>query len=596
VLEGYGQPAADPSERVDVHEKPNLEAGNVLESYGKPSQVRDDRVDLDPEPDIDPGGSTLGGATRLSRSAAERIDLDPEPEVDPDSSTMGGVVHTSHDRVDRLGRHEPLNAPEAAGAGLRLSTEREDRVGYLDPNQAVASSLGGMGSKSVLEAGRMSLHENPDRAFIPAVPTGLEGLMPDAHTQGSDRMRLADDEDHEIPPDLIGKVPIPPRVMEVVGILADSERTGGCGHVRTHRSEKVHRRLDFLYQRFEMLHVRRGVYECRLCPEEPDYTSPDPGFVAGPTPLGNGLLAQIIASVYDDHSSLFEQTGNLERLAFGVDEDRVAVALDRATRAVAPVIEALRAEVQAAESRPAVDKKGVDSSRPGQRSPVEGHLRFVSTPHVRILVHTDQSHDDALVKSVPPSRRKGEVIRDLFRERVGFNRSGVWAGVRRRFNNALVTSPQEAAYALFLIHAINSAASPVRGHHDELVRRSRALRAWLDDQRDQFEDPDTALQRAVVYTLTSWDRMRLVDDSGDGKAIPEPVARQFPKAYTPMWDFGSEEELERATTWFSLVHTCRQLGLRPWEYFFALFNEMSRGPLSKPASWTPAAWAQVARL
>ena len=595
VLEGYGQPTPDPSERVDVHEKPDLEAGNVLETYGNPSPAKSDRVDLDPEPDIDPGSSTLGGAAQLSRSRAERIDLDPEPDVDPESSTLGGVVQTSHDRTDRMGRHEPLDVPENEGSTLRLSTEREDRVGYIDPDQVFASSLGGMGSKAILEAGRMSLREDLEKAFTPSVPTGLEGLMPDPHARGSDRMRLAEDE-FEIPPDLVGKIPVPPRVVEVVGTLPEAERMGGCGHERTPKREKVHRRMDFLYQRFEMLHVRRGVYTCRLCPDEPEHVSSEPAFVAGPTPLGNGLLAQIIAAVYDDHSTLFEQAGNLERLEFGVNEDRVATALDLATRSVKPVVEALRAEIEAAKGKPTVDKKGVDSSRPGRRRSVEGHLRFVSTPTARLLVHTDRGYDDPLVKSVPPSRRKGELIRDLFRERVGFNRSGVWAGVRRRFSNALVTSPQEAAYALFLIHAINSAASPTRGHHDELVRRSRALRAWLDDQRDQFDDPDTALQRSVVYALTSWDRMRLVDDTGDGKAIPEPEARRFPKTYTPMWDFGSEAEIDRATTWYSLVHTCRQLGVRPWEYFFALFSAMSRGPLAKPESWTPAAWASVAGL
>jgi hypothetical protein len=314
-------------------------------------------------------------------------------------------------------------------------------------------------------------------------------------------------------------------------------------------------------------------------------------------PLGNGLLAQLLASIYDDHSSIFDQAGLLDQIGFALAEESIERALDRATEQMAPILDALRAEVESDSSRPMVDKKGVDTARPGPRKrDLEGHLLFVSRPGAVVLLHVDKGETDELIKSVPPSRRKGELIRDLFRERVGFNRVGIWAGVRRRFTTALATNPQEAAYALFLIHAINIAASPERGHHAELVRRSRVLRAWLDDQRDQFDDPDTVLQRAVVYTLNSWDRMRMVDDAGDGQSIPEAPGRSFPKTYTPLWEFKNDADVKRAVTWYSLVHSCRLLGLRPWEYFFAAFTALSTDKLNNPAQWTPAAWAREVGL
>ena len=623
VLETYGQPVADREERVDVHPKPDLQAGATLEAYGQPSKVREQRVDLDPEPEIDADSSTMTSVGSPSRSRSERIDVDPEPDVDPDSSTMtsvgspsqaagdridleqkpdidvessslAGAARTSRDRTDRMGRIDPDAEPDEealAASALQLSRDRSDRVGYVDPTAETASSLGGVGSRSVLEAGRLALTEDPDKAFRGEVPTGLESLMPDRRLRGHDRMRLTEEEDYEIPPELVGKIPIPPRVVQVVGTLSESERVGACGDNRVLKREHVHRRMDFLYQRYEELHVRRGYYHCPVHPEEPVHKCRQPMFVAGGVPIGNGLLAQILASVYDDHSSVFDQAGLLDRIGFSLEEEQIEKALDRATVAMQPVLDALRAELTAGSGKPTVDKSGVDTARPGRRRTVDGHLLVVSRPDATLLVHLDKGETDELVKSVPPSRRKGERVRDLFRERVGFNRSGIWAGVRRRFTTALATSPQEAAYALFLIHAIATAASPARGQHDELVRRSRALRAWLDDQRDQFDDPDNALQRAVVYALSCWDRMRLVDDAGDGKPIDEPPARRFPKTYTPLWDFKSEEEVRRAVTWYSLVHTCRMLGVRPWEYFFAAFSAMARGTLEEPTQWTPRAWA-----
>ncbi len=623
VLRSLGEPVANRSERVDVFPKPDLVAGNVLETYGQPSSVRSERVALDPEPEVDPSSSTLGTFGQPSADRGDRVDLDPEPEVDLSSSTLGafgqpstqrsqridldpepdidvssssmsGAASLSRDRNDRLGRNREDDEGERAAAGaLSLSKDRSERMGYVDPDEIGASSLGGVGSRSVLEAGRMSLREDPDRAVTPEVPTGLEGLMPDPRLRGHDRMRMAEDlEDDEIPPELVGKVPLPPRKVEVVGTLAPDELIGNCGDPRVFKREVVHRRIDFMYQRYETVVIRRGEYHCPLCPDEPVYRARRPQFLAGKTPIGNGMLAQLVASIYDDHATMFDQASLVDRLGFIIEEERIAAALDHAHHHVAPILAAMRAEISAGEGRPVIDKEPVVSRRPDRRRTVDGQLLFVSGATAQVLVHLDANEEDAIVKSVPPSRRKGTAIQELFRERIGFNRAGLWAGVRRRFTTALSVSPREASYGLFLLHAIYSAASPTRGQPEELLRRSRALRAWLEDQREQFEDPDTALQRAVVFALTSWENMRLVDDEREGQPIPEPPSRKFPKTFVPVWTFGGNEELSRALTWYSLTHTCRMLGVRPWEYLFALFTRLSEGPIADPEAWTPHAWAE----
>ena len=87
--------------------------------------------------------------------------------------------------------------------------------------------------------------------------------------------------------------------------------------------------------------------------------------------------------------------------------------------------------------------------------------------------------------------------------------------------------------------------------------------------------------------------VRFVDDSGDGATVSAPEARGFPKNYVPLWTFKNEAEIQRATTWYSLIHTCRQLGIRPWEYLFDCFSALSKQQVTQPEKWTPAAWARA---
>ena len=598
TLDAYGDPTRNVADRLELVDLPDYAVGATLHGYGDPHRSSTQRMDLDPEPEIDPEFSTLKPIGKPLQNHAARINLDDQSDTLTDKSSLEKASQTSADRTSRLGRtdHDAAIDHEAlAAAKLRLSTDASDRIGYINPTEPSASPLPDISTNAILEAGRMPVSQ-AEKDTQANVPNGLEGLMPDPRLRGHDRMRLTEEEDFELPAELLGKIPVPPRVVQVVGPLPEDKRFTAAGDERVLKKEVIHRRMDFHYQRYEELHVHRGYYHCPFAPDEPVFKNPVPRFVAGRIPLGNGLLAQLLSSIYDDHSTIFEQAGILDRLGFALAEDHIRTGLDNATLAMQPVLEAMFAEFEAGEGRPNVDKKGVDTNRPGPRNrTVEGHFLFVSRPDARLLIHLEKGETHDLIKDVPPSRRKGEVIRDLFRERVGYNRSGIWAGVRRRFTLALATSPREAAYALFLIHAINVASSSKHGQHSELVRRSRALRTWLDDQRGQFEDADNPLQRSILYTLTSWDRMRFVDDSDDGSPVAEPAAAKFPKNYVPLWPFGDDAEIRRATTWYSLIHTCRLLGVRPWEYLNDCFAALSKDSPIQPEQWTPRAWASSIR-
>ena len=614
-LEEYGRPLGHADGRMGLWPMAlQGGGGSSTDLYGNPTNRSDARISSHAEDRI-PIGAPQGGAFAQHHMA--RITFAPTPQEDerdrepsaPPVSTMGRIAFAPQPSEDERDR-EPGAPPVATTGRISDGPQPPEDAQHREPSAPPVTTFGRVsdtptlfsderdrppGAPPVTTGGRYEVQDTPDVPFRRTVPTGLESLMPFGGVQGHNRMRLTDTRDHDIPPELVGKVAVAPRMVEVIGQLQPDERIGACGDARVLKKELVQRRMDFVYSRFEELHVHRGLYHCPFHPEEPVYKGREPVFLSGGVPLGNGLLAQIITSIYNDHSSVEEQLRLLDHIGFTLRNQAIETAIDRATEAMAPVMEALRAEVAAGSNRPTVDQSGVASLRP---NPIEdepelrGELLFVSQPTAALLVLAEDAHPDPLVKSVPPSRRKGERVLDLYRETVGFNRDGLWARVRRRFTDALATSPREAAYALFLVHAITTAANPQRHQPEELLRRSRALRAWLDDQRERFDEPETLLQQSVVFALSAWNRMRFVQDTGSGAAVPEPAARRFPKTYTPMWSFRSRAELERVLTWHSLIQTCRQLGLRPWEYIFGTFRAIAQGTLTNPAQWTPAARAR----
>ena len=140
----YGDPTRDRADRIELVDDRGFDPGDTLEGYGNPHRRRIQRMDLDPEPEVEPEFSTLKAIGKPFRDRAARIDLEEKPDIDPDSSTMSSAVRTSKDRTERVGRidHEAaLDETALAASALRLSTDASDRMGYIDPFEPQSSPL-----------------------------------------------------------------------------------------------------------------------------------------------------------------------------------------------------------------------------------------------------------------------------------------------------------------------------------------------------------------------------------------------------------------------------------------------------------------------
>jgi len=396
---------------------------------------------------------------------------------------------------------------------------------------------------------------------------------------------------------MIGRLAVEPEITEVYGDLDPGARCERCAEPLRRSGERARRRLDFRYQRYELLVVRRAVYSCAFCAELPPVVAERPRFLAGATPVGNGLLAQLIVARYGDHAALSELANSISRFGLLIEADRLEACTRTAAGRVASVVAVIQAEVNESK-RVHIDARGVPTRRRSAVRDLTGELLCVSAEDQLywMVKELPQAHDKGspdLTEAITGRKvREGEVGWSLLRERLGWSRDGRWAALRHRLTLALVTDPQRAAYALFLLYAIDESASPV-GERQDLLARERGFKAWLDEQAAGIQKPVTALERAVTYALSVWAQLRHLDDQG--KPVEEPEPRRFPKAWTPQWDLSGSDERDALTTWSTLIGCCRRLGVRPWEYLYDLLEAIANERMTDPAAWTPRVWARRAR-
>ena len=646
TAEGASRTSADPGDRLNVGDRPveDLSAGSTAEGAGAPAREgrlpvgdrpvpptapstseaavalsadRGLRMNVADRPEVDEAAtSSLEPALALGGSADQRLPVGDRPVPPEGPSPVESAANTVADRSARAGRPSP-EALEAVGAELPLSRDRADRAGR--PALADVPELDGVFQPSVRREDRIApvpeppagAAEGPEpggavttqagRLVNPAlsgdpgrdpVPNGLDGVMPQPYARGSERLRMA----FEAPPpddetEADGRTPIAPRRMEVMGRLTEAERYDERGRERFLVKEQVSRHIDYIFQRYELLVVRRGVYTAGGFPDGEPYPCRNPHLLAGDVPLGNGMLAQLIAGRYGDHLTLKDFVTQLGRIGFVIEEKELNVAIDRASDAAGRAVWAqMTAELEADKKR-VVDGKPVTTRRTAGKRLVQGELRAVQNDEHQLLVHQDKgAAPPPLAEATGRRAGQGTAAWDLALERFGWNRAGVWASTRRRFFATLVTHPKASAYALFLLYAIENARSV---DPNALAERHTAFHAWLSARRAEFDEPETGFDYAVVHALHGWDRMRLLD--GAGRPVPEPELRRFPKGWSPAFELVNDVDLERMQIWASVVGSCRALGIRPWEYLADLLQAAATDRFDDPARWTPAAWARTTR-
>ncbi len=350
----------------------------------------------------------------------------------------------------------------------------------------------------------------------------------------------------------------------------------------------------------------------------PDYSESSAGILSAPMPdhpvarckADVGLIAHLIVSKFADHLPLYRQDGIFERE--GVTNPRATQ-----TSWLMQTYESIRMLEDA--FRQAVIGEGDvlftdDTPLPLQ---VKGNGKLKKA---RLWVYLRGGTDPPLVAydfSIDRSKRRpidylegyrGYIHADaysgydeLFRKE-GIIEVGCWAHARRKFDEAASSRPGEATDILAriarLYHEIETPCANMIPEERRRFRQEHAapILAGIFEKLEELRQqtiPSEPLRKAVDYALNQ--RLALCRYLKDGRLRPDNNLAE--NAMRPVtlgrknWLFvGSERGGRAAALFMSLIQSCKNCDINPWEYFDDMLRRIMSHPVSRLRELLPDQW------
>jgi transposase len=398
--------------------------------------------------------------------------------------------------------------------------------------------------------------------------------------------------------------PLPGHLPRETELLEPKEEMcPDCGGHLDHLGEDASEMLEYVPGRFKVIRLVRPKFNCKRCDaivQEPAPHRPIDRGLPGP-----GLLAHVLVGKYGDHLPLYRQSEIYERQGIELDRSTLAGWVGGATRALEPLVDAIRQYVLDAMKIHA-DDIPVPVLAPGNGKTKTARLwtyvrddrpaRSTDAPAVWFAYSPDR-------KSEHPANHlatfRGRLQADAF---PGFNRlyepGGIteiacWAHVRRKFHDLYEAHQSPIAKeALERIAALYGIEREIRGRPPDerkKVRHERA-RPLLEDLKQWFKTTLTKLSKksdvtvAIHYALGRWmPLLRYCDDGAleiDNNAA-ERALRAVALGRKNYLFAGSNAGGERAAAIYTLIGSAKLNGIDPEAYLSHVFSRIADHPIRR---------------
>ena len=382
-----------------------------------------------------------------------------------------------------------------------------------------------------------------------------------------------------------------------------------CGGALKDLGEDVSEMLELEPVRFKVVRFVRPKLACASCDtivQAPAPPRPIERGMAGP-----GLLAHVLVGKYGDHLPLYRQAQIYAREGIDLDRSLLAQWVGQTTALLAPLTEALRAHVIAADVVHA-DDTPIPVLRPGYGATKTGRL----WTYVRDERPAAGEVAPAVWFAFTPNR-KGEHPQQHLQDftgvlqadgYAGFSKiyqsgrvqeAACWAHVRRKFFDLHKANGSTlAGEALDRIAALYAIEKRIRGRPPDercAVRREHS-RPLLDAMNLRLHDmlahlsQKSAAANAIQYALRRWDALLRYCDDGrieiDNNAA-ERALRCVALGRKNYLFAGSDAGGERAAAIYSLLGTAKLHELNPEAYLRDVLVRIAEHPITRIAELLP---------
>lgn len=329
-------------------------------------------------------------------------------------------------------------------------------------------------------------------------------------------------------------------------------------------------------------------YVCNVCQDEPR-CSHEPASPFEAQGVGAGLAAQILIAKHDDHLPLNRQEKILERQGVILSKSHMVDIIAHAHDLVKGIIEPIRSEV-------------LDSGLVGMDETTVSVLddKLEGTSHKgyfwtmgskdAVIYRFDPGRGGKNINALLGENYTGYLVADGFTaydpktKPRSYTLVHCWAHARRKFFELKKDHPlaQEAVNKIAHMYHLESEARKSPNPLEALaeVRRTHVgplvdkFWIWLKE-RSEFVLPKSSLGQAINYAL---ERKVSLEKFLDDPRIPmdnNQSERDLRHVVIGRknWNFaGSYEGAERLATFFTLIQSCKRVGLNPWTYLTHVFS------------------------
>lgn len=327
---------------------------------------------------------------------------------------------------------------------------------------------------------------------------------------------------------------------------------------------------------------------------------------------GPGLLARILTAKYCEHLPLYRQQSIFSRAGLELPRQTLCDWVLASAYNLAPIQAALKREILAS-GVVQLDDTPVKCQGKGEAL-FEARLWTYASPQVSGVVFDfvpDWGHEH--IEAFLGNQIEGYLVGDgyagygtIVTKHPALIETGCWAHVLRKFRDALKEAPVEASRMMRWIaklfdiereaverHLEPEAVRTLRAEKSQTVlteieQEAQALRGRTSDQG--------ALAKALTYLVNQWPtlvrfledgRVPIHNNACENAIRPVAVGRRN-------WLFaGSERGGRAAATIYSLIESCRRVGVDPFLYLRDVLVRVCTHPAARVHELVPANWKEL---
>lgn len=376
--------------------------------------------------------------------------------------------------------------------------------------------------------------------------------------------------------------------------------------------EECHEELDVQPSRFFRRVIVRRKYVRKSDRQAAPVIVPAPKRLIDHSVASAGLLAHLMVGKYVDHLPLFRLSLILRRDGIELSRQILSEWMQKAGGWLEPVAEAVAAEIRAT-GYLQVDETMVRYLDPGHGGTRQGYLWTALSPGVGVRYEWHASRGAECLKGLLAGF-SGIAQCDGYAAYPAYNKNrseaerlvlaACWAHSRRKFFDAR----EESFFARWMIGQIDQLYRIETGLRERkagpalraafrcsqslpvMERMGKALRRQVELKRHL---PQGMTGKAITYTLDLWAELRRYAESGTAEIdnnLVENAIRPTAIGKKNYLFFGSEDAGEASAAIYTVVGTCKMLGVDPQEYLRDVLTRLPDATNQMIASLTPARW------